>query len=86
MELDRKGEAAMSDETRCMKCGGTDLKPGMLTAPGVCAFVPEGGSAISHQNSVVPGNRATVCLDCGFLEVSCDPEAARATIKRIEEQ
>ena len=72
------------DSRTCMKCRGTNLKPGRLTTPGLCSFVPAGGTGASYQNQVVPGNIATVCLDCGFLEVSCDPDAVKAVIKRIE--
>ena len=72
------------DSRTCMKCRGMNLKRGHLTFPGTCSFIPEGGTAVSFKNQVVPGNLATVCLDCGFLEVSCDPETVKAVIKSVD--
>ena len=77
----------MSDSPKCLKCGGTDLQPGQLWGrffPTASAFIPKGGSTWSYNTqSLITKN--TICLDCGFVEVSCDPEAAKALVKKIED-
>jgi hypothetical protein len=70
---------------RCLRCQGTDLKPGTLSGPflPVSLFRPEGAGWASYKKHSFCV-RATICLDCGFVQISGDPEEAKAVIKRIE--
>ena len=77
----------MSESQKCLKCGGTDLRPGKFVGrffPTVCNFRPEGGSGISYKMHTA-GLKVAMCPDCGFLEMSGDPENLKAVIKRIED-
>ena len=78
----------MDRSPTCLKCKGNNLKPGALLSFGgffhsVRFFRPNGGSSRSSKNHAVPVS-ATMCVDCGFVEISADPEAAKAVNKRIE--
>ena len=76
----------MDDNPKCLECGGMELKPGQLMGyffPTASAFIPKGGSKRSYNTqSLLTKN--TICLDCGFVEISCDPEAAKVLVKNIE--
>ena len=75
----------MSESQKCLKCGGTDLKPGQLCGafqPGL-AFRPEGGGLASYKKHAI-NVQASICLDCGFVAISGDPDAAKALIKKVE--
>jgi len=75
----------MTDKSKCLKCGGTDLKAGKVSGAffPVSVFRPEGGSLASYKNHAMPV-KAAICLECGFVEISGDPEVAKAVLKRIE--
>jgi predicted nucleic-acid-binding Zn-ribbon protein len=75
----------MADIPKCLKCGGTDLKAGQLAGAflPVSAFRPEGGSGLSYKKHTMP-IKATMCLDCGFVELAGDPKSAKTIIKNIE--
>ena len=77
----------MADSQKCLKCGGTDLKSGKCSGAFSSAFIfrPEGASFFQRSSKAqgVPV-QAAICLDCGFVEFSGDPEAAKAVIKSIE--
>ena len=73
------------NDPKCLKCGGTNLKPGSIWSWGaffrtVCCFRPEGLSSKKPYLLLT----ATMCVDCGFVEISGDPEAAKAVIRKIE--
>ena len=74
----------MTDNPKCLKCGGTDLKAGKLSGAflPVSVFRPEGGSWASYKNHAM-AVKAVMCLECGFVELSGDPEAAKAVVERI---
>lgn len=60
----------------CPGCGGQRLEPGRLNAKGLggLVFTPEDASR--WQRWFVQGVefRATVCLDCGGIQLSADPD------------
>ena len=76
----------MNDSPKCLKCGGTELKPGQLMGyffPTASAFVPKGGSKRSYNTqSLLTKN--TICLNYGFVEITYDPEVAKTLVKKIE--
>ena len=79
----------MADSPKCLKCGGTDLKAGKASGAvffpcQIFIFRPEGMSMFrrSSKPQGVPV-KATICLDCGFLEMSVDPEAAKVVIESM---
>ena len=75
----------MTDSPKCLKCGGADLKAGHLQGQflPITAFQLEDGDGLSQKDRMLR-IKAFMCLDCGFVEFSGAPEAAKALIKRIE--
>ena len=75
----------MRESPKCLKCEGTHLKPGQLCGafePGL-AFRPEGGGSASYKKHAI-NVQASICLDCGFVAISGDPDAAKALIEKVE--
>jgi hypothetical protein len=67
----------MSEISKCLKCGGTDLKPGSMASFAGFTFKPAGASIWRDPLNV----DAAMCPDCGFLELSADPESLKRVIK-----
>ena len=80
----------MADSAKCLKCGGTNLKPGELRSGldlfPISAFrLNTGKRALFDKTPAVLLN-AAMCLDCGFVEILGDPGAAKAIVKKIEKE
>jgi hypothetical protein len=75
----------MDGKQACVKCGGVNVHPGTLpNLPAYKqAFLPDGATIWSIKTSTVVVDKARVCLDCGFLELSCDPTAVKAILERV---
>jgi hypothetical protein len=77
----------MEAPAKCLKCGGTDLKPGELCISyilfPVSVFRFEGQRSFGFGNAALP-IKTTICLDCGFVDMSGDPVAARAFLQKTE--
>ena len=58
-------------EKKCLRCGGFNLEPGALQSTGRLTFTPENSLALPRQNSQVLV-RASICLDCGTLDLVGD--------------
>ena len=54
----------MSDERKCLRCGGTNLEPGRMQGNGVLCFRPKSAKFLTLQTADVK-IAASMCLDCG---------------------
>lgn len=73
----------MSEIPKCLKCGGTELKPGTIASSlNRPYFVPDGGILRTVTLAGVELN-AKMCLKCGLLQISADPEAVKASINQM---
>ncbi len=74
----------MEHSAKCLKCGGTELKPGHLCTSGyqpITRFWVKGSRHFWLMGTFIPLT-STICLTCGFVELVGDPEAARAAIEK----
>ena len=58
-------------EKKCLRCGGCNLEPGTLQSASRISFLPENALAFTRQNKAV-FVRASICLDCGTLDLVGD--------------
>lgn len=65
----------------CPRCGGTQFESGLLKIPhsGEVTFRLF-KTSFNQRNPDISVN-AEICLSCGALELSADPEKARAVLK-----
>jgi hypothetical protein len=71
----------MSDEKKCVRCGGTDLRSGEFQSTGKIYFRPKGAKLAAILTSGLPVE-AEACLNCGHLELVIDVVKATALIKK----
>ena len=69
-------------EKQCLRCGGFNLEPGTLQSTGRLAFVPENSLVLPRQNSQVLVH-ASLCLDCGTLDLVGDAFKTQSLTLRI---
>jgi ribosomal protein S27AE len=65
----------MSKST-CVKCGGELLAAGALYGPRRMSFRPEGTKFMTLETGDVM-TKATMCRDCGWIEITGDVEKLR---------
>jgi predicted nucleic-acid-binding Zn-ribbon protein len=72
----------MNDEKKCLRCGGTNLTDGDFQSTGKIYSCPKNAkmSAIFITGVLVS---SIICLDCGYLELSVDPEKAKLITKKL---
>jgi len=71
----------MSDEKKCVRCGGTDLRSGEFQSTGKIYFRPKGAKLAAILTSGLPVE-AEACLNCGHLELVIDVVKANVLIKK----
>jgi predicted nucleic-acid-binding Zn-ribbon protein len=71
----------MSNEKKCTKCGGTDLRSGEFQSTGKIYFRPKGSNMASILTGGLPVE-AEACLNCGHLELVVDAVKANTLIKK----
>jgi len=73
-----KGEI-MSEETRCLRCGGTNLRPSSVQSTGKVYACPKGAklSTLVTTGALID---ALTCLDCGHVELLVDVEKVRSLV------
>ena len=74
----------MEHSAKCLKCGGTELRPGHLSTADwkyITQFWVKGRRSFWRRGTFVPLT-STICLKCGFVELIGDPEAARAAVEK----
>jgi len=67
----------MSEERRCMKCGGTNLEAGEFQSTGKIYSRPKHARLVTLLTTGVPVD-TIICLDCGHVELVVDAEKAKS--------
>ncbi len=62
----------MSQENKCLKCGGTNVKPGALQSTGKIYARPNDAKLNTLLTSGALVN-ANICFDCGHVEMVVEP-------------
>jgi len=70
----------MSEEKKCLRCGGTNLKPGSIQSTGRVSFRPKNAKFITARTGDIPVN-ANICVDCGYVELLADTDKAKSLVK-----
>ena len=70
----------MSDESKCLKCGGTNVKPGAIESTGKIYARPNDAKldTLLRTGALVNVN---ICFDCGHVEMVVDTDKAKSLIK-----
>jgi hypothetical protein len=70
----------MSIEMKCLRCGGTNVKPSAMQSTGKIYSRPEDAklSTIFTTGTPVSG---LVCFDCGHVELFVDTNKVKALVK-----
>ena len=71
----------MSNEKKCLRCGGTNLVPSELQSTGKVYARPKGAklAAIFTTGALISAN---VCFDCGHVELLVNADKVRSLIKK----
>ncbi|MDH4241440.1 MAG: zinc ribbon domain-containing protein [Phycisphaerae bacterium] len=70
----------MSEERRCMKCGGTNLEAGEFQSTGKIYSRPKHAKLVTLLTTGVPVE-TIMCYDCGHVELVVDTEKAKSIAK-----
>ena len=70
----------MSEEKKCLRCGGTNLKPSNFHSTGKIYSRPKNAKLVALLTGGVPVSALT-CLDCGHVELLVDANKAKLLIK-----
>jgi len=67
----------MGEEKKCLRCGGSNLKPGSFESTGKIYFRSKDAKLVSLLTTGVLVN-AEVCFHCGHVELTVDANKARS--------
>jgi hypothetical protein len=70
----------ISEETKCLRCGGTNLKPAHFESTGKIYSRPKNAKLITLLTTGVLVN-AILCVDCGHVELVVDTDKVKAISK-----
>jgi predicted nucleic-acid-binding Zn-ribbon protein len=70
----------MSEEHKCLRCGGSNLTPGELQSTGKIYSRPKDAKLVTLLTTGAPLS-TNICLDCGHVELIVDTDKARAIAK-----
>jgi len=70
----------MSQENRCLKCGGTNVKPGVLQSTGKIYARPNNAKLDTLLTTGALVN-ANICFDCGNVEMVVEPDKLKQIVK-----
>ena len=62
-------------------CGSSRLAPGEIRSTGKVYFRPDKGKFLTLRTANVPV-RASICLDCGRIELTSDRSKVEALLKK----
>ena len=70
----------MGQENKCLKCGGTNVKPGAIQSTGKIYACPNDAklSTVFTSGTLVNAN---ICFDCGHVEMVVEPEKLKLMAK-----
>ena len=75
----------MSDEQKCLRCGGTNLEPGSIQSTGKVCFRPKKCKFLTTKSGDICVN-ANICIDCGHLELVGDVKKTKLLVKASSRQ
>ena len=70
----------MNVENKCLRCGGTNVKPGVLQSTGKIYARPNDANLNTFLNTGVVVN-ANICFDCGHVEMVVVPDKLKSIMK-----
>jgi hypothetical protein len=70
----------MPRNDRCAVCTGTNLHPGQIQSTGKTYFRPSDAKFLTLKTADIAVH-ATVCLDCGAIQLSSDPDRVRELLR-----
>ncbi len=70
----------MSEEKKCLRCGGTNVKPGALQSTGKIDARPNDAKleTVFTTGALVNSN---ICFDCGHVEMVVEPDKLKSLTK-----
>jgi hypothetical protein len=71
----------MLHEKKCLRCGGTNLEPGVLHAFDGVYFRAENTKFMTLQTPNIDIS-AQVCLDCGAMDLVADVAKVKSLVRR----
>ena len=73
----------MNEETKCPRCGSTELGTGWVQSTGKVSFRPDHAKFFTHRFADIRvGGR--MCYACGNIELIGDVKKARSLVKNFE--
>jgi predicted nucleic-acid-binding Zn-ribbon protein len=69
----------MHNEMKCLRCGGTNVKPSHLQSTGRIYSRPKQGNLLGVLLTGAPVSALT-CLDCGHVELLVDAKKAKSLV------
>ena len=73
----------MTEKTKCIRCGSTQLASGWAQSTGKMYFRPDKVNFFALKTADLAVT-AAMCLDCGTIELVGDINKAQSLIKRNE--
>ena len=70
----------MTQEAKCLKCGGTNIKPGVLQSTGKIYARPTEAKLLTALTTGAVVN-SNICLDCGHVELVVNADKAGSLVK-----
>ena len=70
----------MENEKKCLRCGGTNVKPSKFESTGRIYSRPEPSNALAYLLTGAHVSALT-CLDCGHVELMVDVKKAQSLVK-----
>ena len=70
----------MSEERKCLRCGGTNLQAGEFQSTGKIYSRPKHAKLVTVLTTGVPVD-TVICLDCGHVELVVDADKAKSITK-----
>jgi len=71
----------MNEQAKCPNCNGTNMEPGSLHSAGALHFRPEHAKFLKLKTANIEVD-AGLCLDCGFVSLTADPDRVKALTDR----
>src|SRR6266487_2731246 len=78
-----KPKQLMAKEKTCLRCGGTNLEPGIIQSTGRIHFRATNTKIMTFQTSDVKID-ANICMDCGTLDLVGDFKKAHSLTGRAK--
>lgn len=70
----------MVSKSTCLVCNGAHLHPGQIQSTGKIHFRPSGAKFLTLKTADV-AVQASVCLDCGAIQLSADADKVRDLLR-----